>query len=59
MKHDELCEFDPQAASPHCRCAERTYLASATDDEKAAFKARRGYDTNAMATWDLPPRSTA
>lgn len=59
MKHDDECELDGYAASPHCRCAERAYLATATDDEKAAYRARRGYDTNAQATWDLPPRRTA
>lgn len=59
MSHDEICEMDSRAASPYCRCAERAYLATASDDEKAAFRARRGYDTNAQVTWNLPPRRTA
>lgn len=56
MRHDESCELDGNAPSPHCRCAERAYLADASPEEVAAFKARRGYESNAMATWDLPPR---
>lgn len=56
MIHDDRCEWDRTSDSPHCRCAERAFLADASPEEVAAFKARRGYDTNAMSTWDLPPR---
>ena len=58
MSHDAACEWDERDRQPFCKCAERAFLATATDEEKAAFKARRGYDTNAQATWDLPPRRT-
>lgn len=54
MKHDPACELDGQAASPHCRCAERAYLATASPEEVAAFKARRGYDTNHQSQWGRP-----
>lgn len=56
MKHDQLCEMDNNAASPHCRCAERAFLATASDEERQAWAGRRGYDTNLQSTWDLPPR---
>jgi hypothetical protein len=59
MFHDAKCEWNPTSASPSCRCAERTYLATATDEERAAFARRRGYDTNSESSWDLPPRRTA
>jgi hypothetical protein len=56
MRHDPACEWDAASNSPHCRCAERAYLADASPDEVAAFKARRGYDTNFQTQWDLPRR---
>lgn len=59
MKHDTQCELDGLSASPSCRCAERAYLATASDEEKVAFRNRRGYDTNHESQWDLPPRRTA
>ena len=57
MRHDEGCEWDRTSDSPHCRCAERAFLADASPDEVAAFKARRGYDTNFQTQWDLPRRT--
>ena len=56
MKHDPDCEMDGTAGSPHCKCAERAYLATASDEEREAWTHRRGYDTNGASAWDLPPR---
>lgn len=58
MKHDPSCELARNISQPSCRCAERAYLATASDDERAAWSRRRGYDTNAQTGWDLPPRTT-
>jgi hypothetical protein len=46
MIHDAECEMRPDANSPHCRCAERAYLATASDEEREQWANRRGYDTN-------------
>lgn len=56
VKHDPQCEWTD--TSPSCCCAQRAFLDTATEAEKAAFHARRGYDTNNETSWDLPPRGT-
>lgn len=57
MKHDDQCELHKDHNQPTCHCAERAYLATASDQEREAWKARRGYDTNQATGWDLPPRT--
>jgi hypothetical protein len=57
VKHDDQCELPKSPNSPTCHCAERAYLATATDAERDAWKKRRGYDTNIATGWDLPPRT--
>lgn len=46
MKHDARCEWRETDRSPHCRCAERAFLTTATDDERTRFHNRTGYDHN-------------
>jgi hypothetical protein len=56
VKHDDRCELDPDSSHPTCHCAERTYLATATPEERDAWKKRSGYDSNRDARWGTPPR---
>lgn len=44
MKHDPACELQPRDLT--CRCAERAYLVTATEEELIAWVTRTGYDRN-------------